>query len=495
MKQSSNKGHEIGQHPATGVSRRNLLKMAAIGAASVPFMGASSLAMAESLKGEDISLEILGLAGWPPSKMSTDIGNEMFAPYAKKELGYNVDFSMAKAPFEQLFQKAATSLATRSNDYNLLISDSQWLGAFATPGWIEKLNGIIDKNPELDIEWYSDIVTNGYMKYPAGTDSIYGLPQEGDVMVMYVRKDMLEDPEEKNAFQKKYNKKMPQTFDEFSGLTWDDYKDVMDFFTRPNDDLYGISLEYAKTYDNFSCFFYPFVFSKDQRIWDPETYQVQGVLNTTTNAESLEEFVALQKYCPPGANTVGIPEQADLFTQGRVFSCIQWSAMGPAMIPDNLRDKVMVVPPPAFNVNGGKGRTYTLGGQPWVVNAFNSEKQQAAVIDFLKYWYSKEAQLEFAKRGGNSCVKSVLESEGFDDIQPWFRAYKFMLKNGHTKDFWHLPSYSALLTVQQKAFTLYATGGTKDPKNVLDYIAWHQQKILHETGDAKAPEGSEPTLG
>lgn len=492
MKHSNNNDREYGARK--GVTRRDLLKVAGIGAASLPFWAVSPLAMAESLKGEDIKLEIVGVAGWPPSIMSTKIGNTMFAPYAQKKLGYKVHFSMTQAPFSQLFQKEATSLATRSNRYNLLISDSQWLGAYATAGWILKLNDIIKKNPDLDIEWYSDVVTKGYMVYPAGTDGIYGLPQEGDVMVMYVRKDMLDDPKEKSAFQKKYNKKLPQTFEDFSALTWDDYKDVMSFFTRPDDDLYGISLEYAKTYDNFSCFFYPFVFSKGGHIWDPKTEQVQGILNTKQNAESLQEFVALQKYCPPGANTVGIPEQADLFTQGRVFSCIQWSAMGPTMIPDNLRGKVLVVPPPAFNVNGEAKRTYTLGGQPWVINAFNSDTQMAAVVDFLKYWYSNDAQLDFAKRGGNPCVKSVLDSEGFDDIQPWFKAYKYMLSSGRTKDFWHNPNYSAMLTVQQQALTYYATGGTKDPLKALDYIAWHQQKILHENGKAKAPSGSAPDL-
>ncbi|AWN15418.1 extracellular solute-binding protein [Salinisphaera sp. LB1] len=478
-----------------GMSRRKLLKMAGLGAASLPFWGSSALAMAESLKGANINVEILGLAGWPPSAMSTKIGNTMFAPYAQKKLGYQVHFSSAQAPFEQLFQKAATSLATHSAEYNLLISDSQWLGAFATPGWILKLNDIIDQNPDLNIDWYSDIVTDGYMAYPQGEKSIYGLPQEGDVMVMYVRKDMLEDPKEKAAFQKKYNKKLPQTFDEFEALTWDDYKDVMAFFTRPDKNLYGIGLQYAKTYDNFSCYYYPFVFSKGQHIWNPKTRNVQGILNTEQNAKSLEEFVALQKYCPPGSNQVGIPELADLFTKGKVFSCIQWAAMGPTMIPDDLRGKVMVVPPPAFQVNGEKKRTYTLGGQPWVINAFNSKEQLAAVIDFLKYWYAKDTQLEFAKRGGNPCVKSVLESDGFDDIQPWFRAYKYMLSEGRTKDFWHDPNYAKMLDVQQEAFTAYAAGNAKDPKQVLDYIAYQQQKILHDAGETKqAPKGPAPSL-
>jgi multiple sugar transport system substrate-binding protein len=495
MGQMNNAGDSGNPGSGSKVSRRTMLKIAGLGVASPLFAAVGNAYAASAIKGENIKLEILGVAGWPPSAMAPKIGNDSFAPYAKKKLGYDVSFSAAQAPFEQLFQKAATSLATHSADYNLLISDSQWLGAFATPKWILKLNDIIAKNPDLQIDWYSDIVVDGYMAYPDGSDSIYGLPQEGDVMVMYVRKDMLTDPKEMAAFKKKYNKDMPQTFEDFADLTWDDYADVMQFFTRPDKNIYGIGLQYAKTYDNFSCYYYPFLFSRGAKIWDAKEHNVQGILNTDENAKSLEQFVALQKYCPPGANQVGIPELADLFTKGKVFSCIQWAAMGPAMIPDSLKGKVMVVPPPAFNVDGQKKRTYTLGGQPWVVNAFNSKEQLQAVIDFLKFWYSKDTQMEFARQGGNPCVKSVLDSDGFDDIQPWFKAYKYMLGHGRTKDFWHDPNYAKLLDIQQQAFTAYASGNVKDAKKVLDYVAYRQQQVLFEAGATKKkPEGERPSL-
>lgn len=494
-KTSNDKGEERNR-PVGGVSRRQLLKNAGFAAATVPFLGASTFASAESLKGSNINLKLLGIGGWPPSELGAQFGKNLFEPYAKNKLGYEVSFSSASAPFQQLFQKAASSLATRSNEYNLIVSDSQWLGAFATPGWILKLNDIIKKNPKLNIDWYSDIITNGYMKYPTGSNNIYGLPQEGDNMLLYIRKDMLEDPKEKSDYQKKYNKKLPQTFEDFVDITWDDYKDVMEFFTRPKQGLYGFAQEYAKTYDGFTTAYLPYVFSKNQNIWNPKTKNVQGIFNTKVNAESLEEVVSLQKYCPPGINQVFIPQLADLFTEGKVFSCIEWAGMGPSMTPKKMKDKVLVVPPPKFKYKGEKNRVYFLGGQPWVINAFNTKKQLAAVLDYLEYWYRKDTQLKFAKNGGNPCVKSVLESEGFDKIQPWFRAYKYMMRNGRTKDIWHDPNYAKLLDIQQSAFNSYATGGTNaDAMKVLDYIAYKQQKVLYQAGETKkAPKGPEPSL-
>ena len=140
-----------------GVDRRTLLTGAAAVAAASTMAAPRVWAQTEKnhpLNGKSINMAILGIAGWLPSKLGVDMSPE-FAKYAKDRYGYTVSFSFADAPFGQLFQKAATSLATRSAEYNIIISDSQWLGALATPKWIVPLNPIIAANKDLDIEWFA----------------------------------------------------------------------------------------------------------------------------------------------------------------------------------------------------------------------------------------------------------------------------------------------------------------------------------------------------
>src|SRR5688572_26653138 len=36
------------------------------------------------LAGQTIDMTILGIAGWPPSRLGVDMANELFAPYAKE---------------------------------------------------------------------------------------------------------------------------------------------------------------------------------------------------------------------------------------------------------------------------------------------------------------------------------------------------------------------------------------------------------------------------
>jgi len=468
--------------------RRALLKGgSALGLASIagmPFINRLHAQEAHPLAGKSIEMNILGIAGWGPSSLGVAM-SPLFAAYAKEKYGYDVSFNFQEAPFSDLFQKAATSLATHSQEFNIIISDSQWLGALAQPGWILNLNDTIAKNKNLQIEWFSKTVVDTYMIYPDGTDKIWGLPQEGDVEALFVRKDWLEDPKEMAAFQAKYGHPMPRTFEDFADLTMDEFEKVADFFTRPDEQRWGFAQQYSRVYDFATCAYDNFLWGRGGEIWDPKTGQIEGVLNTAQNAASLEEYKRWLKYCPPGATNYGIGEEVDIFTQGKVFSTIQWAAVGPAMIPAELKGKVLVVPPPKHGKGADAKRICTMGGQPWVINAFNDEAKMRVAIDFMNWWYLPETALEFSKRGGNPCDKTTLSRADFDDINPWNRTFKYMLQDGRSQDFWHDPKYSEMLAIQQEGYSAYVTGQATDAQSVLNYIACAQQQILYDSGTAK----------
>ena len=270
-------------------------------------------------------------------------------------------------------------------------------------------------------------------------------------------------------------------------MTMSEFEDIAEFFTRPDQGLWGTLMQYSKEYDYASLYYYHFVFSQGGEIWDPETHNVYGILNTEQNAAALEEYKRWLKYMPPGAEQVGIAEEIDAFTQGRVFSAFQWAAVGLTMITDELKDKVLVAVPPKHEDQ----RTYSIGGQPWVINAFNDDAHMRVATDYLRWWYLPETQVEFARQGGNPCTKAALEDPEFDNLNPWNKAFKYMLQEGRSRDFWKDPSYSEMLSVQQEAFTAYVTGQVDDPMRALNYAACRQQSILNEAGRAdEAPPDS-----
>ena len=440
------------------------------------------------LEGESIEMSILGIGGWLPSQLGVDM-SPLFAAYAKERYGYEVTFSFQESPFSSLFQKAATSLASRSQEFNIIISDSQWLGAFAEPGWIVPMNEVIANSDNLrNLAWYDPIVEAAYMTYPDGSDQRWGLPQEADVLVLFFRKDLFEDPAEQQAFRRRYGYDLPTTFEAFEDVDFAQFEQIAEFFHRPEEDLYGTAYQYSKEYDFITGAYYPYLWSYGGEIWDQASGNVQGILNAPTNAKALEDFVAMQRVMPPGVNNYGISQIVDAFTSGRLATAIMWAAMGGAMIPDAMEGMVEIVPPPGYRTADGElRRIWSLGGQPWVINAYNDPAHMQVALDFINWWYLPDTQLEFARRGGNPATADALNAPGFEDIQPWFRAFKYMLNSERARDFWHEPTYAEMLAVQQAAFTGFATGEYASAQEALDYAASEQQRILYEAGRTETP--------
>ena len=458
---------------------------AAPAAAGNPLAGTQG----DEMKGKKLELSFAVVAGWPPSAAPAKLFPK-FAAFVKQKYGYEVTARSTEAGFGALFQKIAPTLSAKSAEYNIMISDSQWLGALSEPGWIVKADDVFALVPELDIKPYSSLVKNTYQVYPDGSGTRWGFPQMPDTQGLFVRKDMLEDPKEQEAYKKANGKELPKTYDELEKLTIQEWEPIFKHFHRPADakPLGGTAIMQSKEYDFFSCAFHPYVYATGGDIWDPKSGDVIGVLNTDANAKQLEYFKSLQQYQLSGSQNYGIGEMIDLFTKGQVFSAFQWLAVGLAMTSDIVKDKTIAVPHPKFKFPDGTTKVIgAMGGQPWVINKFNDDDHMRACVDFLKWWYTDETQADFLKEGGLPWSEKGVNAPGFEESTYYAKAFKAMLGEGNSRDFWHLPEYANLLAIQQEAYSGYASGQYKDAKSVLDSIAVKQQTALLESGKAKSP--------
>ena len=97
---------------------------AAPAAAPAAGTGASPLkgTQADEMKGKKIELSLAVIAGWPPSQAPIELFPD-FAAFAKEKYGYDATVKKTEAPFAALFQKVAPTLASKSQEYNLIVSD------------------------------------------------------------------------------------------------------------------------------------------------------------------------------------------------------------------------------------------------------------------------------------------------------------------------------------------------------------------------------------
>ena len=88
-------------------------------AADSPLYGSN----AENMQGKTIDFAYSRVAGWPPSSAPATLWPD-FQAYAKEKYGYTVnDITFIEGGFGELFQKISPTLASGSQDYNLMIVD------------------------------------------------------------------------------------------------------------------------------------------------------------------------------------------------------------------------------------------------------------------------------------------------------------------------------------------------------------------------------------
>jgi multiple sugar transport system substrate-binding protein len=367
-------------------------------------------------------------------------------------------------------------------------------------GYYRKINDLLDADPEFKktMEQIHPAVYNAYSTYPYTSANLYGFPQFPDVLVTYGRKDVLCNDEEQAAFKAKYNKKLPCTGEEIDDMSWDDFKNVGEFFMRKkgdklagqvlDDDFYGIAYQAGKGYDFSSMQINGFIWQEGGNTWDETKApngHAEGVVNSPEAVKALEHYLSLIQYMPPVAKTgtMDIFKSDELFREGKVAMNIDWIGLGEASLDpksSKVSDKLVFgLAPGTRGADGKLIRWSNIGGQPFVLTTWTTPEQTKEAVEFVKWWLSPDIQNQFAASGGQSAIKSVYSDPKYVTYRPWNRAWAASLD--WQKDVWHVPQFFELLTQQQDQFDLAITG-KQDAKTTLDNIAKFQEDLLKNAG-------------
>ncbi len=458
--------------------------------AALMSVGGASLASAE-----DVTLS-MAVPDWPPTR----IMKKMFDEQYKSATGNTVKLEVDFIPWPDFYTRVNASLTSGEQKYNFAVSDSQWLGAFVEGGYFRKINDLIDADPELKatMDGMHPNPLNAYSTYPHKTPNFYGFPQMPDVLVNYVRSDILCNEEEQKNFTAKFSKKLPCTPEEVDDIDWEMFEMIGQFFQRKkgdmlagkpaDDDFYGIAFQAGKGYDFSSMQINGFIWQYGGNTWDETQVpngQAEGVVNSPEAVKGLDHYLRLIQYMPPVAKTgtMDIFKSDELFREGKVAMNINWIGLGEASLDpktSKVSDKLVFGLMPGLRGADGKiSRWSNIGGQPFVLTTWTTETQIKEAVGFVKWWLSPEIQNQFAAGGGQSAIKAVYSDPKYVTYRPWNRAWAASLD--WQKDVWHVPQFFDLLTQQQDQFDLAITG-KQDAKTTLDNIAKYQQNLLTEAG-------------
>ena len=151
--------------------------------------------------------------------------------YNKTHEGVTVE--VVAVPWSKIQQKANLDFAVGRGNYDALTLQNNWMARPVKNGHLKPLGNIINKE---EVKW-SDF-TAPEKEFMTFNDKIYGIPQQGGSYSLYARSDLFEDQEEQENFKEEFDYEMPKPGE----MTWKQFQDVAEFFTRPDEDMWGLAI-------------------------------------------------------------------------------------------------------------------------------------------------------------------------------------------------------------------------------------------------------------
>ncbi len=434
------------------------------------YLAASAAALTLGLAANAAQAEDLTLcwAAWDPANALVELSKDF-----ETQSGHKMNFEFV--PWTNFADRMLNELNSGGKLCDLMIGDSQWIGAGAESGHYVKLNDFFAANG-IDMANFVPATVTGYAEWPKGTPNYWALPAFGDVVGWTYRKDWFDRPEIQAAFKEKTGRDLtpPQTFAEL--------KEIAEFFQGREIDgktVYGASIYTERGSEGITMGVMDVLYSFGFKYDNPEKpYDMAGFVNSPGAVEGLEFYKALYDCCtPPGASNSYMGEGIDAYKSGQVALQMNFAFTWPGFEVDP-------------NVGGGKTgylvnpagptgeRFAQLGGQGISVVSY-SEKQDAA-LEYIKWFSQPEVQQKWWTMGGYSALRSVVEDPGFAASQPYAQTYLDSM--AIVKDFWAEPSYASLLQASQKRFHDFVVAGQGTAQEALDGLVADWTEVFEDEG-------------
>lgn len=241
--------------------------------------------------------------------------------------------NVSTVPFNELYQKALTDMATGTNSFDGFVFAPQWMVDYVVPGYLEPLTDRVQNDEAL--QWQD--VAPFFRDFSATFEGdVYTIPLDGDFHIGYYRTDLIDEPP----------------------ATWDDYVAVAEEFHSQDlngdgDPDYGSCISKKRGAQAY-WFIYTIAASLVQSqgtsqgtFFDTET--MEPLVNNEAFAKALEIYNATTEFGPPDELNLDVGDTRGLFTSGRCALSLDWGDIGTLAIdPDTsvVMDKTgaMILP-------------------------------------------------------------------------------------------------------------------------------------------------------
>ena len=439
------------------------------------FLSIASLAVAGCSGSSTPDANAKSVEGWSQAHAGTTLNViaeatansgiiEDLLPDFERKTGIKV--RLEQAPYDSLVQKAVLDFTTKKGAYDVLSIPYEYLGSFAEKKYLTELDDFVATPPEGVGDGYTsdDIVPGLWEASSKWKDHWYGAPSNSAVMMMFYRKDLFDSKVEQGAFEAKYGYPLaPAT-------TWDQYRDIAEFFTRDKGDdvdgtsssepLYGAAMA-GKRHVSTVLEWMNYSWTNGGDLFDSSG---QPALNSPENVAALAYEKGLTSFAPPGYTSATWDEITASLQQGTVAQSITWGDTAGAMEDaesSKVRGKIGYASIPTA-AEGDTPEAH-LGSWTYVVSA-DTRNADASEL-FVAWALSKPVQVKLAEDGGLPALTSTFEDSTLNSQLPYWKQELISLNEARSRP--RIPQWSGIADLLSLQLSR-ALSGQASPQDALD---------------------------
>jgi multiple sugar transport system substrate-binding protein len=299
-----------------------------------------------------------------------------------------VSVKVIELPVAEMFTKTLQEHRAGTGAYDALNVIPSWMPDLVRAGALEPLDDYVDKyGYHEELQEIAPVYRDNQMTVDG---KIYGLPDDGDVFVMYYRTDVLGDPKIQEAYKAKYGTDLP-----VPPTTWQEFDQVGSLITETTGGKpYGAGFFRDSAYGQF--LFQERFRNEGGRFFDAGT--MKATINGPQGVRVFEDWLAENKWMPPGVQTWGFVENLAAFLQGDTAMTVSWPPYGRWAAGYGTEQEALSWVPKS-QVAGKVGYAMPPGGHPQLAAGFAlsiaaGSKNKIPAYLFIQWLNSQEISME-----------------------------------------------------------------------------------------------------
>jgi multiple sugar transport system substrate-binding protein len=326
-----------------------------------------------------------------------------------------VEAEMIPLELNDLYEETIAKNGLKNGDWDIAHLNTDWIFDGANEQAVLDLNPLIAENAPQNYPegWHQSLLH--LQQINNGT---YGLPFHDGPECLIYRKDLFENPIEKQSFKRQFGYELNPP------KTWEEFTQIAEFFNRPKENLYGCVFANYPDGHNMVFIFCLLFWTKGGSLLNSRN---QIDINRPEAVAALDYYRKISNNkdaVHPKSIDFGSVEAGMAFAKGEVAMSINWfgfASMCEVIEESKVKGKVDIAELP----HDKNQETASLNVY-WLYTIGSGSKYQKLAYDFIQFATSPESDKLLTTEGGIGCRKSTWNDAEINETIPYYHKLELL---------------------------------------------------------------------